>query len=501
MRVPSSRSLLLLAALVAIAPAARAQDAELQVAANAAPEPFTAEELDNLLAPVALYPDPILAQVLVAATYPEQVELAARHVALYGNEDLDGQPWHVSVRAVAHYVPLLNLMADRVDWTTAVGQAHATQPDDVMESVQNLRRMAYAQGNLVSTKEQEVVVRDRYIYITPAQPQVVYVPTYDPVVVYYQPIVVGAVYRHGWHFGVAFPIGIWLNYDVDWHHHHVYYHGWTHPIHAHNHGWWSRSRPYVVVNNIYVNPRHTTVVLNRTVVHRRVHFDRLGGYNQVHRRVTWDRRRQYEDRRQVARRDGPSWDRTRRIAPERTAQPRRAPVTRSDAYRTVARSNPANPSAPTRANVPRRTSTAGTTARPTTGNRIYPTRTNPQRAVPQSPRATPTRATPTRATPTRSTPTRTPVTRAPVTRRDAAGTIARSQPRSQPRAQPSRAPTRSAPSAAPRGGASRGTVSRGTVSRGTSSGSGSRPAASSGSRSRSSSGGAVAPRGGSRRQN
>ena len=276
-------------------------------------ELYTAEELDNLLAPVALYPDPILAQVLVAATFPDQVELAARYVRRNGTDGIDEQPWDISVRALAHYAPVLNLMADRIDWTTALGQAHAMQAGDVMASVQQLRTMARAQGNLVTTREQEVVVRDRNIYIVPAQPRVVYVPTYDPVVVYYQPIVYRDAYRSGWSFGIGFPIGVWLNYDVDWHERRVYYHGWN--PRRHRDGWYHQSRPYVVVNNIYVNPRHTTIIINRRVVDRHVNYDRMGRYTQIHRRTTWDRRRQYEDRRYASddhgRNSGGSWDRSR----------------------------------------------------------------------------------------------------------------------------------------------------------------------------------------------
>jgi hypothetical protein len=465
-------------AFAASAPTLVAQEqAEVQLASETTVEPYTAEELDNLLAPVALYPDPILAQVLVASSYPEQLELAQRHVRLYGNGDVDQQPWHISVRAVARYAPVLNLLADRIDWTTALGQAHATQPGDVMESVQSLRRMAHAQGNLVTTREQEVIVEEKYIYIQPAQPRVVYVPVYDPVVIYHRPVVHAHVYRTGWSFGIAFPIGVWLNYDVDWHQRHVYYHGWDHHRHVHrHHGWHHRSRPFIVVNHIYVNPRHTTIVINHRVVNRRVHYDRLGGYNTVHRRTTWDRRRQHEERRYAGRRDdGPSWDRSRRVAPDRDrdrqgpgrAVPRTVPTTRSDAVRTVARSNPAadrgrrtHPS-----NVPR---TPDRTAQRTDGNRIYPTRTNPTRATPDratadrasADRATPDRATPQRSTPQRTTPQRTAPQRteprAPVTRRDAAGTVARSVPRATPRATPQRSsgggasPQRSAPRSEPR---------------------------------------------------
>lgn len=466
------------------------EQAEVQLASETV-EPYTAEELDNLLAPVALYPDPILAQVLVAASYPEQVELAQRHVRLYGTGGIDDQPWHISVRAVARYEPVLNMLADRIDWTTALGQAHATQPGDVMESVQTLRRMARAQGNLVTTKEHEVIVEEKYIYIQPAQPRVVYVPVYDPVVVYHRPIVHAHVYRSGWSFGIAFPIGVWLNYDVDWHRRHVYYHGWSDYRHAHHHhGWHYRSRPFIVVNNIYVSPRHTTIVINHRVVNRRVHYGRLGGYNTVHRRVTWDRRRQWEERRYAGRYDdGPSWDRRRRVAPDRSGSgPGRAvprtPTTRSDAVRTVARSNPSADRGryPQRSNVPR-------TAQRPDGNRIYPTPTNPQNATPQN--ATPQRATPQRATPQRSTPQRTAPQRAPVTRREAAGTIARSVPRAAPSATPQRrtgsaAPQRSAQPQAPR--ASSG---------------GSRPSAprASSGRSEGRGQGVAVPRGGGRRNN
>lgn len=495
------------------------EQAEVQLASETV-EPYTAEELDNLLAPVALYPDPILAQVLVAASYPEQLELAQRHVRLYGTGGIDDQPWHISVRAVARYEPVLNMLADRIDWTTALGQAHATQPGDVMESVQTLRRMARAQGNLVTTKEHEVIVEEKYIYIQPAQPRVVYVPVYDPVVVYHRPIVHAHVYRSGWSFGIAFPIGVWLNYDVDWHRRHVYYHGWSHYRHAHHHhGWHYRSRPFIVVNNIYVSPRHTTIVINHRVVNRRVHYDRLGGYNTVHRRVNWDRRRQWEERRYAGRYDdGPSWDRRRRVAPDRSGSgPGRAvprtPSTRSDAVRTVARSNPSTDRGryPQRSNVPR-------TAQRPDGNRIYPTPTNPSRATPREDggtaaaprggpdrtgpqrgtpqratpqRTTPQRTTPQRATPQRATPPRTSPQRAPVTRRDAAGTIARSVPRATPRATPQRAqggaaPQRSAQPKTPR--ASSG---------------GSRPSAprASSGRSEGRGPGVAVPRGGGRRNN
>ncbi len=325
-----------LASLITLAtllPSGRASAQEVAVA-QAVSSRYTAEELDNLLAPVALYPDPILAQVLIAASYPDQVELAAEYVERHGRNRLDDQPWDLSVRAVAHYAPVLNLLADRLDWTTALGQAYADQPEDVMQAVQSLRTMARAHGNLVTTKEQQVVVEDRYIRILPAQPQIIYVPAYDPLMVYHRPIVHLGMYRSGWSFGVGFPIGVWLAHDLDWRHRHVYYHGWD--VHGYPGVWYHRSRPFITINHIYVSPRPRVVVVNRTVVHRRVDYRRFDRYNYVHRNVTWDRHgrddgRRYADGRRSWDRDGrnerggdgwqgerrgdgrgPSWDRDRR---------------------------------------------------------------------------------------------------------------------------------------------------------------------------------------------
>ncbi|MBL8996231.1 MAG: DUF3300 domain-containing protein [Gemmatimonadetes bacterium] len=253
-----------------------------------APDLFTVDELDNLLAPVALYPDPILAQLLVAATYPEQIALAARYVRTYGDRDIDRQGWDVSVKAVARYLPVLNMLAEREDWTVALGQAYALQPGDVMASVQGLREMAYQQGNLVSTAEHRVEYAPRAIRIVPAQPRVIYVPTYDPTYIYFQPVHYARVRTSHWSFGIAFPIGVWLNYDVDWGHHRVYYHGWE-GYHAGGYSWYHVSRPFISFNTVYVNPYRTVVVINRNVIHRRVNYIHFNTYRTVHRKVAWDR--------------------------------------------------------------------------------------------------------------------------------------------------------------------------------------------------------------------
>ena len=106
-------------------------------------EPFSPEQLDNLLAPIALYPDPLLAQVLLAATFVDQVDEAARWMRAYNNTNaIDDQPWDVSVKAVAHYPSVLYMMSDQIDWTASVGQAYVYQSTDVMTSIQRLRALA-----------------------------------------------------------------------------------------------------------------------------------------------------------------------------------------------------------------------------------------------------------------------------------------------------------------------------------------------------------------------
>ena len=145
-------------------------------------QPYAPEQLDNLVAPVALYPDPLLAQVLVAATFPDQIQDAAGWVRRYGanNYGVDDQYWDVSVKAVAHYPTVLFMMNDQLDWTTSLGQAYVSQSTDVMASVQHLRHLARAEGNLFSTPQQQVIDDHGYIEIVPAEPQYIFVPTYDP---------------------------------------------------------------------------------------------------------------------------------------------------------------------------------------------------------------------------------------------------------------------------------------------------------------------------------
>ena len=254
-------------------------------------ENFTAEQLDNLLSPIALYPDPLLAQLFVAATFPDQVEEAARYVRANSQNGVDDQDWDVSVRAIAHYPTVVEMMADRIDWTTSVGQAYVNQSTDVASSVQHLRHMARGAGNLQSSQEEEVLEHDNYIAITPYQPQYIYVPSYDPAIIYYRRPAWGPALT----FGIGFPIGAWLNLDFRWGYGGgwggVYYTGWRREGWGRdcwNCGWINRSRGRVnVVNNVYINNRYNNITVNRNVIHREVNPNNLARYNAVHRNVSY----------------------------------------------------------------------------------------------------------------------------------------------------------------------------------------------------------------------
>ncbi|MGD0279367.1 MAG: DUF3300 domain-containing protein [Smithella sp.] len=213
---------------------------------NPAPPLFTNQELDNLLESIALYPDPLLAQILPASTYPQEIADAYDWQTSGGAmSKIDMQHWDDSVKAIAHYPDILKMMTEYGDWTADIGDAFLNQPEDVTESIQRLRWKARNAGNLESNNWQTIIIVGDYIEIIPAQPQYVYVPSYDPSVIYAQ----------GWDpdeapfitFGLGLMIGDWLTMDFDWGHHHIIYHGWNRP------GWVNRARPYVHMRNEYIN--------------------------------------------------------------------------------------------------------------------------------------------------------------------------------------------------------------------------------------------------------
>ena len=155
------------------------------------PPAFKAEELEQILAPIALYPDSLLTQIMMASTYPLEVVQADRWAKQ--NKDkkgdalakaLEAQPWDPSVKSLVNFPQVLAMMSEKLDWTQKLGDAFLAQQKDVLGTVQKLRAKAQASGNLKTTKEQVVKVEQEIIIIEPASPQVVYVPAYNPTVVY-----------------------------------------------------------------------------------------------------------------------------------------------------------------------------------------------------------------------------------------------------------------------------------------------------------------------------
>jgi hypothetical protein len=229
------------------APPAVAQQSQQQ----AAGQPLPAEQLDQLVAPIALYPDNLLGQILTAATYPLETVMAARWSA--ANPSLKGQAledamqrqaWDPSIKALTAVPQVLAMMSDKLDWTQALGDAYLSQPDDVAAAIQRLRIKAQANGNLQASSQQRIrrvrapqpIIIDgrpepEYIVIEPVNPDILYVPIYNPIVVYgpwayptYQPfywyppgyVAVGII-----GFGVPFAVGAALWAQYNWESHHV----------------------------------------------------------------------------------------------------------------------------------------------------------------------------------------------------------------------------------------------------------------------------------------
>ena len=199
------------------------------------------EQLQQLVAPIALYPDGLIAQILPAATYPAEVVEAGRwmteHKDLTGEalaKEVDKQSWDTSVKALTQFPAVLANMNQNLAWTSELGDVYANQQQDVTNAIQTMRQRAKQAGNLQTTPQEKVQTKGQSIEIEPATPDVVYVPQYDPWLVYGDPL---AVFP-GWYpypglfwdgpgigFGLGFGIGFfggfgwgWHNWGFDWHH-------------------------------------------------------------------------------------------------------------------------------------------------------------------------------------------------------------------------------------------------------------------------------------------
>ena len=164
------------------------------------PAPYKAEEIEAMVAPIALYPDALLSQVLMASTYPLEVAKAARwlkaNASLKGDAALkagQNESWDVSVKSLVAFPQILEPMNDKLDWTQKLGDAFLAQQKDVLDAVQRLRTRARQSGHLASNAQQTVIVEQpantgataqTIVRIEPADPQVIYVPAYDPAIVY-----------------------------------------------------------------------------------------------------------------------------------------------------------------------------------------------------------------------------------------------------------------------------------------------------------------------------
>jgi len=230
---------------------------------------LTADQLNDLVAPIALYPDPLLSQVVVAATYPLEVVQAFQW--LQKNPGRTGpaltqaaqeQNWDASIQALVVFPDVLRRLNDDITWTTNLGNAFLAQQQDVMDAVQRMRQSAQEAGKLASTPQQQVVTQNEggrpYIEIVPADPEVIYVPVYDPVWIWGPPV--WYPYPHWWwpprtgglYFGFGGGINIGLFFGGGWH-------GWDgwgwHP------GWGNRT---VIVNNTFIHRYNfnTTNIIN-----------------------------------------------------------------------------------------------------------------------------------------------------------------------------------------------------------------------------------------------
>ena len=204
---------------------------------------FKEEELTQMLAPIALYPDSLIAQILMASTYPLDVVEAERW--LHRNKELTGdaldealkeKTWDPSIKSLCHFPDILFAMSEKLDQTRKLGDAFLSQEDDVMATIQELRRKAEEEGNLNTNEEQRVIVEDEIIRIEPADPEVVYLPVYDPLCAYgpwwypayppyywyYPPgfIITGGCINFGPSIFIGIGLFSWVWFD--WHVHHIH---------------------------------------------------------------------------------------------------------------------------------------------------------------------------------------------------------------------------------------------------------------------------------------
>src|SRR2546429_5996910 len=234
------------------------------------------QELQQLVAPIALYPDALVAQILAASTYPAEIVEADRWIESHSNlkgeelaKEVDAQPWDPSVKALAQFPSVLANMDKNLSWTSALGDAYVNHQQDVMDAIQVMRRRAQEAGHLNTTPQQKVVEQGSQIVVEPANPEIVYVPQYDPWLVYGAPVVAWP----GWYpypglfiaepgiaFGVGFGLGFFGGFGWGWGHWGC---DWGH-------------RTVVFNHNTFVS-RSRTFINRQTFARERANFGHAGG--------------------------------------------------------------------------------------------------------------------------------------------------------------------------------------------------------------------------------
>ncbi|MGC2542551.1 MAG: DUF3300 domain-containing protein, partial [Candidatus Sulfotelmatobacter sp.] len=216
--------------------------------------PLTPEQLQQLVAPIALYPDALVAQILAASAYPTQIVEAERFLQQNPNlkgkdlaDAVDQQDWDPSVKALTQFPTVLANLDKDLSWTSELGDANYNQQADVMQAIQFMRRKAQEAGNLKSTPQQTVANEGPDVTIQPANPDVVYVPEYDPDLIYGYPVGLWPGFYPWWgvggpylSFGIGFGIGPffgfgwgWPAWGFDWHGGFLRYGGGRYAFHSH----------------------------------------------------------------------------------------------------------------------------------------------------------------------------------------------------------------------------------------------------------------------------
>jgi len=275
MKLPRCMAALVAAALLVVAVTVLAQsvpppNTPPPVGAQQRSAPMSQDFLDSLLAPIALYPDQLLAQVLMASTYPLEVVQAARFVKANPNlngaaldDALKDMTWDPSVLSLASFPQVLDMMNDKLDWTQRLGDAFLADEGAVMQTVQGLRARAQQAGNLQSTEQQQVIVQERTIIIQPAQPQYVFVPVYNPTVIF------GPWWAPAYQPWFWFPPPIWgfPPRPPNWAFYSGFFWGTGWRVSHNNWGW---AQPNWRGNNINININNNNVWVNRPAYRDRV---------------------------------------------------------------------------------------------------------------------------------------------------------------------------------------------------------------------------------------